>query len=94
MNIATRKRLEEFKHMHPDAASSLDTWHEVVRSVRRMNFAQLRETYRSADYVDGWTIFNIKGNHYRLIAEVDYREQLVRLSHFLTHAEYSKGRWK
>lgn len=94
MDIATRKRLEEFKQAHPDAASSLDTWYEVVHLARWMNFVQLRQTYRSADYVDGWTVFNIKGNHYRLIAEVDYQEQLVRLSRFLTHAEYSKGRWK
>lgn len=40
------------------------------------------------------TIFNIKGNHYRLITAVDFGRATIRVVDVLTHAEYNKGKWK
>ena len=40
------------------------------------------------------TIFNIKGNRYRLVTGIDYRLGLINILRVLTHAEYSKDRWK
>jgi len=39
-------------------------------------------------------VFNIKGNAYRLIAEINYQTGRIFLRNVLTHAEYSKGAWK
>jgi mRNA interferase HigB len=44
--------------------------------------------------VEEFAVFNIKGNAYRLITEINYRTGRVFLRHVLTHAEYSKGAWK
>jgi mRNA interferase HigB len=41
-----------------------------------------------------FTVFNIKGNAYRLITEINYRTGRIFLRLVLTHAEYSKGAWK
>jgi len=41
-----------------------------------------------------YVIFNIAGNKYRLITEVDYAGILVVVDVVMTHAEYSKERWK
>ena len=41
-----------------------------------------------------FTVFNIKGNKYRLILDIDYEEQVAYFKYFLTHAEYDKGKWK
>lgn len=47
-----------------------------------------------ADSVDPYTVFNIKGNSYRLIVKIEYRWQIIFVKHLLTHEEYDKGGWK
>jgi mRNA interferase HigB len=54
----------------------------------------LRETFASADYVDGLTVFNIGGNKYRLIASIHYNRRKVYIRNVLTHAEYDRETWK
>jgi mRNA interferase HigB len=44
--------------------------------------------------VDRFTVFNIKGNSYRLITEINYRYGRLYIRYVLTHAEYDKGAWK
>jgi mRNA interferase HigB len=44
--------------------------------------------------VDELTVFNIKGNSYRLIAAINYKSQTIFLKSVLTHAEYDKEDWK
>ncbi len=39
-------------------------------------------------------VFNIGGNKFRLIAVVLYSLGAIRVAHVLTHAEYSRGKWK
>jgi mRNA interferase HigB len=55
---------------------------------------EVRLTFPTADAVGRFTIFNIKGNAYRLITEINYRTGRIFLRHVLTHAEYDKGAWK
>ncbi len=40
------------------------------------------------------TVFNIRGNRYRLIAAIHYNTQRVYVLRLLTHAQYSKDLWK
>ena len=40
------------------------------------------------------TVFNLCGNHYRLIVAIHYNTQLVFILRFFTHAEYDKDAWK
>ncbi len=42
----------------------------------------------------GLTVFNIKGNHYRLIVRLRYDIQIIFIKRLLTHAEYDWGDWK
>lgn len=43
-------------------------------------------------------VFNVCGNNYRLICGVTYANAWARgtlyVKHFLTHADYDKGKWK
>jgi len=57
------------------------------------SFAELRRVFSSADQVGKFTIFNIGGNKYRLIAAIHYNRKKVYIRHILTHAEYDLGRW-
>ena len=94
MDVVNRKRLETFKREHADAARSLENWYVTVEAADWKTLVNLRQTYRSADYVEGRVVFNIKGNDYRLVTTIDYAERLVILEWFGSHADYDKGRWK
>jgi len=77
----------------------LDRWIEAVREADWNSLQDVREAYPSADAVklnSGLvvTIFNVKGNAYRLLADIHYDVQTVEVLEVLTHAEYDKERWK
>jgi len=55
------------------------------------NFAELRAVFNSVDAVgSGLYIFNIKGNHYRLIARIHFNVRTVYIKFVGTHREYDK----
>src|SRR5437870_9834433 len=80
MIIITEERLIEYTKQHPDAASSLLRWGALVRAAKWRNVADTRRTFSHADPVGQCTIFNIKGNDYRLITGIDYGYKRSRLN--------------
>ncbi len=94
MLILGRDILENFWNDHKDAENALKTWIQVVQEANWQNFVELRKTYPKADLVGDCTVFNIRGNNYRLIAIVNYAAQIVQVLYILTHKEYDKDRWK
>jgi len=53
--------------------------------------------FHSGDHVASlfyFTVFNISGNSYRLIALIDYQYKEVYIRHVLTHTEYDTQDWK
>ena len=94
MHIITRKRIQEFIKLHPDSQSSLESWYRIVKQTDYDSFAELRQHFASADYVDGFVVFNISGNKYRLITAIHFNRQKVYIRAILTHPEYDKGKWR
>lgn len=94
MHVLSRKRLKEAAEKHRDLASPLDVWYRIAKRARWASLAGVREVWPSADSVERYTVFNIKGNAYRLIAEINYRSGRVFVRHVLTHGEYDRGKWK
>jgi mRNA interferase HigB len=51
----------------------------------------IKNRYSSADFLaDNRVIFDIKGNHYRLVVKVRYQGEIVVVEWVGTHAEYDK----
>lgn len=94
MHVISNKKLKEFYEIHPDAETSLDNWYRIARLAEWKNLAELRKVFPSADSTGNFTIFNIKGNTYRLIVSTDYARQIIYVKYILTHAEYDKEKWK
>ena len=91
--------MRQFISNYPDTQASLEHWLEVVRHADWAGIHDLRESFRSADPVSlsdekTVTVFNISGNQYRLITAIHYNTRRVYVLLFMTHAEYSKDRWK
>jgi mRNA interferase HigB len=91
--------VQEFIRKHADAKSALETWVALVRKARWSSIGELRAVFPSADGVEvaskrTATVFNIRGNRYRLITAIHYRTGCIYVMRFLTHAEYNKDTWK
>jgi mRNA interferase HigB len=94
MRIITRKRLLEFAQKHPDAYTPLDDWYRITKSAEWKNLEEVKQFFSSAEAVGNFTVFNIKGNTYRLIVDLIYSTQKIYIKYILTHAEYDNDRWK
>ena len=94
MHITTRKRLLEFAKKPPDCKTALESWHRIVKHTKFSSFAELKQTFPSADQVGKLTVFNIGGNKARLITAIHYNTARVYIRHVFTHKEYDRGSWK
>ncbi len=94
MRIISYKTLREATNKHPDLKQPLDDWYRIAKSSDWTCLDDVRKTFSSADSVGNFTIFNIKGNHYRLIVGINYQKRIIFIKYVLTHAEYDKEAWK
>lgn len=92
MEIINEIELHAFARKHARARKPLANWLDVTRAATWNSFADVRDTFRSADYVKDQVVFDIGGNNYRLISSIDYAAQRVYVLEMMTHAEYD--RWK
>ena len=92
VRISGRGTLVSFWQTHPDAEEPLRLWFTVVERASWKGPADIRAVFGSADFVTGnRVIFNIKGNSYRLIAQVRYGPLFLVFIRFIgTHAEYDR----
>jgi mRNA interferase HigB len=77
----------------------LQGWLRVVKAAEWKNFPDLCGTFPQADQAmvargRSVVVFNISGNRYRLVCAVHFDKQRAFVLKFMTHAEYSKDRWK
>lgn len=79
---------------YPDVSNQIETWYATIKKATWQNLEDVRQIYRDAEAVGNFTVFNIKGNRYRLIVGIDYQTQTIYYKYFLTHAEYDKNNWK
>jgi mRNA interferase HigB len=94
LHVISRRKLLDAAEMHSDLGEALDAWYRIAKKAEWRNLMDVRRVYPSADAVGRFTVFNIKGNAYRLITEINYQTGRIFLRHVLTHAEYSRGGWK
>jgi mRNA interferase HigB len=94
MHIITKTRLREFWDEHPGAEIPLARWFHITRRAIWTDFASLRRDFPQADVVGKFVVFNIGGNKFRLIVEINYQWRKVFIRGVLTHREYDKDAWK
>lgn len=94
MHVITRKRLREFAAKHRGAEEPLGVWYAIISRTDFRSFAELKRVWRSVDKVGKFTVFDIGGNKFRLIAAIHYNRKKVYIQHVLTHVEYDNDKWK
>jgi mRNA interferase HigB len=99
MRVVKPKTVREYAEQFPDAHDQLMLWLKVTRAADWNNIVEVRKAYPHADAVkvaSGHivTVFNLRGNRYRLIVAIKYEWSMVYVLRFLTHADYGKNKWK
>jgi mRNA interferase HigB len=90
MILIGKKIIFDFGKSHPQSRKPLAAWELAIKSTNYSSYKELKLTFRSVDYVSHqYTIFDISGNKYRLITEIDYSASVVNIKRIWTHAEYS-----
>ena len=91
LRVIANKVLRDFWEMHPDCEQALKSWFQEASNAAWKNPNQVRNEYPSASILqDNRVVFNIKGNHYRLIVRINYDYQMIWIRFIGTHAEYDR----
>ena len=91
MRVFSKSRLRDFWEQHPDAQAALDDWYRTARRSHWGNPADIRSRYANASFVGrDRVVFNIRGNTYRLVVQVDYVRERVHIRFVGTHAQYDR----
>ena len=91
MRIIARRTLREFWELHADAEQPLKAWFAEASSASWETPQAVKDAYRTASFVAGnRVIFNIGGNKYRLVVQVNYGHGIVFVKFLGTHSEYDR----
>lgn len=88
-----KKTIREYIEANAQAASGLEEWYQIAKAADWGSFTDLRNDLPATDLIGGDRfIFNIRGNHYRLLAAIVFKTRTILIRGIFTHAEYSKLR--
>ena len=92
MRILAKRTLREFWESSPkyaDAEDPLKSWYREAKQASWLNPAEVKEQYRNASILkNNRTVFNIAGNKYRLVVEINYSLQIIFIRFIGTHQAY------
>jgi len=93
MRIIKEKTLKEYCNLikYKQATEPLKSWIFEIKYSFWDNANELKKKYRNASIISSKrVVFNIKGNDYRLIVDIEYKLKIVFIVWFGTHEEYDK----
>ena len=91
MRIITKEPLKQYAEKHPDSKIALQEWVEKVESSQWDNFAEIRQTFGDVDMPGNQHyVFNIHGNHHRLVVVVKFFNHTLLVRWIGTFAEYDR----
>jgi mRNA interferase HigB len=91
MRVIAKKALRDFWEKHADSEQHLKTWYKEASKAAWGSPNDIKEEYTKASILkSGKVVFNICGNKYRLIVDINYDRQWVFIRFIGTHTDYEK----
>lgn len=91
MRVVAKSTLREFWIRHIDCEEQLKSWYDEAEKSVWTSPIEIKKEFPSASILPGnRVVFNIKGNTYRLIVNINYKYGLVWIRFIGTHGEYDK----
>ena len=89
MRVISRKALREFWDDYPDARDALQAWYADAKQANWRSPMDIKATYANASNLpNNRVVFNIKGNHYRLVVAINYDYGMAFIRFVGTHSRY------
>ena len=93
MRVIAKCTLKKFWQQpeHGDARGLLESWHEEALKASWASPGEVKAQYGNASICgNNRVVFNIGGNKYRLVVEMQYRAGIVWVKFVGTHAQYDR----
>jgi mRNA interferase HigB len=91
MRVIAKKILREFWEKHSDSEEQLKTWYKEASKTIWKSPNDIKSEYPKASILkSSRVVFNICGNKYRLVVQMNYVRQWAFIRFVGTHQEYDK----
>ncbi|HRH34932.1 MAG TPA: type II toxin-antitoxin system HigB family toxin [Catalimonadaceae bacterium] len=91
MRVIAKRTLKEFWVKNAIAEQPLKAWFREAEMANWKSPSEVKQDFPSASILsNNRLVFNIKGNRFRLIVQVNYEYAMVWIRFIGTHAEYDK----
>lgn len=93
MRVIAKSTLVKFwsQPEYKDAKGALQSWHDEAINAVGTTPQLIKEQYRNASICgNNRVVFNVAGNKYRLVVEVQYQAQIVWVKFIGTHVQYDQ----
>jgi mRNA interferase HigB len=89
MRVIAVRTLKKHWELFPQARQALLAWYEEAEAAQWNSPNELKQQYRNASILtDKRVVFNIHGNTFRLIVDIEYRLKILFVVWFGTHKQY------
>lgn len=90
MRIVSFKQISTFSERYKDSHIALSDWYYRVLNKEWSSLSDIKKDFNNVDYVgNNRYVFNIKGNHYRIICIIIFASQKVYIRFIGTHNQYN-----
>jgi mRNA interferase HigB len=91
MRVISRKTLRDFYERHAAAKAPLESWFHEAKAAAWRTPKDISARFPSADILPGKrVVFDIAGNHYRLVTRIHYNTGIVFVRFVGTHSAYNR----
>jgi mRNA interferase HigB len=91
MRVIAKKVLREFWEKKSDSEEQLKTWYNETSKARWLTPNDIKLEYPKASILkNGRIVFNICGNKYRLVVQINFTRQWVFIRFIGTHQDYDR----
>ena len=93
MHVISRKPFNDAIKKYPNHRASIENAYKVLRKGTFKNPNKLKSIFPSLDnfkYKKKWWIIDIAGNHLRLMAFIEFKDNRMYVKHIVSHIEYDR----
>ncbi len=91
MRVIAKRTLREFWDLHPDSVQPLKSWFQDASNAEWESPNDIKRKYASASILkNSRVVFNISGNKYRLIVEINFPRKWIFIRFIGSHKDYDK----
>ena len=93
MRVVAKSTLVKFwtRHEYADSKGALQSWFDEANKANWLTPQDIKAQYRNASICgNNRVVFNIAGNKYRLVVEMQYRAGIAWVKFLGTHVKYDQ----